>query len=77
MKIENAYLCENCQQVSEADGHGYCEVCGSPALLNLARILNRNSQEEILNFTPLVTARIATDAGLLCVGDGNPGEHAA
>ncbi len=77
MKIENAYLCENCQQVSEADGHGRCGVCGSSALLNLARVLNRNSREEILNFAPLVTARITADEGLICISGGKSSEHAA
>jgi DNA-directed RNA polymerase subunit RPC12/RpoP len=77
MKIENAYLCEDCQEVSETDGHGGCEVCGSRALLNLGKILNRNSDEEILNFAPLVSARIADEEVVLCLASGGHGKHAA
>lgn len=77
MKIEKAYLCEDCQEVSETDGHGCCEVCGSRALLNLAKILNRNADEEILNFAPLVSARIADEEVVLCLSSGTHGKHAA
>jgi hypothetical protein len=76
MKIENAYLCVDCQEVAESDGHGCCGVCGSAALLNLAKILNRDSEEEILNFAPRVSARISDDEVVLCVGGGHR-THAA
>jgi hypothetical protein len=76
MKIENAYLCEDCQEVTESDSHGCCGVCGSPALLNLAKILNRNSEEEILSFAPRVSARISDEEVVLCVGGGHS-QHAA
>ena len=76
MKIENAYLCVDCQEVAESDGHGCCGVCGSPALLNLAKILNRNPEEEILSFAPRVSARITDEVVVLCTGRGH-GKHAA
>ncbi len=77
MKIENAYLCENCQEVTGSDGHGCCGVCGSPALLNLAKILNRNPEEEILNFAPLVSARVTDEDVFLCISGNGHGKHAA
>lgn len=76
MRIENAYLCENCQEVTEIDRHGTCRVCGSPALLSLAKILNRNSREEILNFTPRVAARVTDETVVLCMGGDSRGDHA-
>jgi DNA-directed RNA polymerase subunit RPC12/RpoP len=77
MKIENAYLCVDCEEVSDTDGHGRCEVCGSRALLNLGKILNRNSDEEILNFGPLVSARMAEEEVVLCFNSNGHGKHAA
>ena len=77
MKIENAYLCEDCQEVTDSDGHGSCGVCGSPALLNLAKILNRNPEEEILNFAPLVSARVTDEDVVLCLRSDGHGKHAA
>jgi hypothetical protein len=73
MKIEKAYLCEDCQEVTESDGHGGCEVCGSPALLNLAKILNRNPQEEILNFAPRIAVRVENEDVFVCAGSGRRG----
>jgi hypothetical protein len=77
MKIENAYLCVNCQEVSESDGHGRCLACSSPALLNLGKILNRNSEEEILNYAPLVSARFADEEMVVCLASDGRGKHAA
>lgn len=77
MKIQNAYLCEDCQQVVESDGHGRCGVCESSALLNLAKILNRDPQQEILNFAPLVSARIIDEEVVLCLNGNGRGKHAA
>jgi hypothetical protein len=37
--LSRAFLCVNCEQVSEAK-HEACPVCGSVTLLSLARILN-------------------------------------
>lgn len=80
MKIENAYLCVDCQEVTESDAHGCCGVCGGPALLNLAKILNRNSQKEILNFVPWVSTRVTTDDEedmVLCItGEGRSKQRA-
>ncbi len=75
MKIESAYLCENCQEVTESDGHGCCGVCRSEALLNLAKILNRNPQEEILNFAPRVSARIDDETVVLCLAGNSRGRR--
>ncbi|HVB98447.1 MAG TPA: hypothetical protein VNJ12_03830 [Candidatus Dormibacteraeota bacterium] len=76
MRIENAYLCENCQQVAETDGHGCCGVCGSPALLSLAKVLNRSTDNEILNFAPRVSARMEGETVFFCAG-GSLDKHAA
>jgi hypothetical protein len=79
MKIENAYLCVNCQEVTESDAHGCCGVCASPAVLNLAKILNRNPQREILNAFPRVSARITDDEGVVvCItGESRRKDQAA
>lgn len=70
MKIENAYLCEDCQQVTESDGHGYCAVCGSASLLNLAKIVNRGPREEILSLGPAFSAEATEEEVLVCVSAG-------
>ncbi len=77
MKLEAAYLCENCDEISETDGHGCCGACGSPALLNLAKILNRDSEEEILNFTPRVSAKFTEDDVVLCVSSARASRTAS
>lgn len=72
MKIENAYICENCQQVTETDGHGYCAVCGSSALFDLAKIADCNSEEEVLSLSPSLSDRITEEDVLVGVSSGNP-----
>ncbi|HEV2388186.1 MAG TPA: hypothetical protein VGS20_13125 [Candidatus Acidoferrales bacterium] len=44
MKLQCAYLCVDCQHVTEGDGHGRCAVCGGQATLNLAKLLNRSDE---------------------------------
>lgn len=75
MKIENAYLCEDCQQVTESDGHGYCSVCGSSSLLNLAKIVNRNTEEEILSLAPPLSARITEEEEVLVCASSARGKR--
>ncbi len=40
VRLRRAALCVNCEHISEATGEK-CPRCGSPSLLSLARILNR------------------------------------
>lgn len=77
MRIECAYLCENCQEVTEGDGHGRCGVCGSEAVLSLAKVLNRNPQEEILNFAPRVSARMDDETVVLCLAGNSRDRRSA
>jgi hypothetical protein len=37
--LQQAVLCANCEVVSDSK-NGRCVVCGSPSLLNLARVLD-------------------------------------
>ena len=37
--LQHAVLCANCEVVSDSK-NGHCIVCGSPSLLNLARVLD-------------------------------------
>lgn len=41
--LEQAVLCANCDVVSDSK-NGHCMVCGSPSLLNLARVLNGSNR---------------------------------
>lgn len=43
VRLVRASLCVNCEHISEAEGER-CPRCGSPSLLSLARILNRQAQ---------------------------------
>jgi rRNA maturation endonuclease Nob1 len=43
VRLLKASLCVNCEHISEAEGER-CPRCGSPSLLSLARILNRQAQ---------------------------------
>ncbi|MGE5204466.1 MAG: hypothetical protein ACM3PW_02555 [Chlamydiota bacterium] len=44
--LQQAVLCANCEVVSDSK-NGHCIVCGSPSLLNLARVLSgRNRPAE-------------------------------
>lgn len=38
--LQQAVLCANCEVISDSR-NGHCIVCGSPSLLNLARVLDR------------------------------------
>jgi hypothetical protein len=40
--LQQAVLCANCEVISDSR-NGHCIVCGSPSLLNLARVLNGQS----------------------------------
>ncbi len=42
VQLKKAALCVNCEHISEAPGER-CPRCGSPSLLSLARILNREA----------------------------------
>lgn len=37
--LQQAVLCANCEVISDSK-NGHCIVCGSPSLLNLARVLS-------------------------------------
>lgn len=37
--LQQAVLCANCEVISDSK-NGHCMVCGSPSLLNLARVLD-------------------------------------
>ena len=41
--LQQAVLCANCEVVSDSK-NGHCIVCGSPSLLNLARILDGSNR---------------------------------
>ncbi len=41
--LQQAVLCANCEVVSDSK-NGHCIVCGSPSLLNLARVLDGSNQ---------------------------------
>lgn len=44
VKLQSAYLCAECDYVFRPDGKQcLCPHCGSASVLNLARILNRDS----------------------------------
>jgi len=38
--LAEAILCESCQQITRAR-NGHCPACGSTALVNLSKVLNR------------------------------------
>ncbi len=40
VRLDRAVLCVDCEHISEAAGER-CPRCGSPSLLGLARVLNR------------------------------------
>jgi len=42
--LPQAVLCANCEVVSDSK-NGHCIVCGSPSLLNLARVLDGSDQK--------------------------------
>lgn len=41
--LQQAVLCANCEVVSDSK-NGRCIVCGSPSLLNLARVLDGSNR---------------------------------
>ena len=41
--LQQAVLCANCEVVSDSK-NGHCIVCGSPSLVNLARVLDGPSR---------------------------------
>jgi hypothetical protein len=43
--LQQAVLCANCEVVSESK-NGHCVVCGSPSLVNLARVLDGPNRGE-------------------------------
>lgn len=43
--LQQAVLCANCDVVSDSR-NGRCVVCGSPSLLNLARVLDGSNRAE-------------------------------
>jgi hypothetical protein len=43
--LQQAVLCANCEVVSDST-NGHCVVCGSPSLLNLARVLDGSNRVE-------------------------------
>jgi hypothetical protein len=42
--LQQAVLCANCEVISDSK-NGHCIVCGSPSLLNLARVLDSPSRK--------------------------------
>ena len=42
VQLRKAALCVDCEHISEAEGER-CPRCGSPSLLSMARILNREA----------------------------------
>lgn len=42
--LQKAVLCANCEVISDSR-NGHCIVCGSPSLLNLARVLDAPSRK--------------------------------
>ena len=57
--LQQAVLCANCEVISDSK-NGHCVVCGSPSLLNLARVLDGPSRK-----TEKVWAR-SRRAGVVC-----------
>ncbi len=47
--LHSAVLCANCDVISESR-NGHCVACGSPSLINLSRVLDRQraGDKEIL-----------------------------
>ena len=43
MTIASAYLCANCDHVTELR-QGRCATCGSDAVLSLSKVLNRGNE---------------------------------
>jgi hypothetical protein len=41
--LQQAVLCANCEVISDSK-NGHCIVCGSPSLLNLARVLSGSNR---------------------------------
>lgn len=41
--LEKAVLCEDCRQITAAT-NGHCQMCGSTALMNLAKVLQRDAK---------------------------------
>jgi len=46
--LQNAVLCANCDVISDTR-NGHCAVCGSPSLVNLARILGAHLDQKELS----------------------------
>lgn len=46
VNLREAVLCVNCETITASKGS--CETCGSRSLLNLEKILNRESAEDLL-----------------------------
>lgn len=44
VQLDEAVLCQDCEAVSNTP-YRYCPVCGSQSLLQLARVLNRETTE--------------------------------
>lgn len=44
VSLSRAVLCNDCDEITAAT-NGHCPICGSTALVSLAKILNRNGEE--------------------------------
>lgn len=53
MKIEDAVLCVNCDEVYSHSEHLQCPRCTSDHYLSLYKILNRRTQDESRRHKPL------------------------
>jgi len=54
MPLANAYLCQDCNCVGNCPAQ--CPACASEALMGLANVLNRKSEER----TQIVYSRVST-----------------
>ncbi|MFZ0303350.1 MAG: hypothetical protein WAL75_11710 [Terracidiphilus sp.] len=54
MPLANAYLCQDCNCVGNCAAQ--CPACASEALMGLANVLNRKSEER----TQIVYSRVST-----------------
>jgi len=48
--LQHAVLCPNCEVISDSR-NGQCVVCGSPSLINLARVLGSTLNGEDVETT--------------------------
>jgi hypothetical protein len=57
LPLTRAYLCQDCNCIGNCAV--YCPACGSQALMGLANVLNRESQEETPHGLERITVLVA------------------